>query len=74
MGEVHIYSWGLVSCSVCAPKDMPIEEVTSQVNIELPTGISSQWSNSEDTHFAQGQTNPCVCESNPDRLHYLFTC
>lgn len=74
MSEVMIYSDGLVYCSVCAPKDMPIEEVTTEVNRQQPTGIASQWHLSEDKTFRDGLPNPTPCEVESSRIHYLFNC
>lgn len=74
MTQVQIYSDGLVYCSVCAPKDMPIEEVTTEVNRQQPTGIASQWRLSEDKTFRGGEPNPCPCEADDTRIHYLFDC
>lgn len=74
MNEVMIYSDGLLYCSVCAPKDMPIEAVTNEVNRQQPTGITSQWQLSKDETFKNGEPNPCPCEKDNTRLHYLFNC
>lgn len=72
--EVIVYTSGLVSCSACAPADMPIEEVTRLVNLQTPTGISSQWELSDDDEFALGVPMPCVCDQDASRMHYLFNC
>ena len=72
--SVQVYSWGLVSLSACAPKDMPIADVTREMNAQHPTGISSKWDVSDEKTFASGQPMPCPCESDADRLHYLFHC
>lgn len=73
--NVIIYSWGLVACSACAPKEMDIEEITKQVNALHPTGITSKWKPSKDEKFSDGQTNPCSCDKQPTtRKHYLFNC
>jgi len=74
MKEVEIYSRGIVSCSVCAINELSVEQVTQQVNIDSPTGIQSNWELAEDTHFKEGKTNPCECENDPNRKHYLFHC
>lgn len=71
---VIIYSKGLCHCSVCAPKDLSVEEVVAEVNLIYPTGIFSNWSPSEDKTFATGDPNPCVCQDDPNRLHYLLDC
>ncbi len=72
--KIMVYALGVVSCSVCAPKDMPVETVTAQLNQMQPTGISSAWRLSEDATFKKGEPMPCVCEEDPARLHYLFNC
>lgn len=74
MTKIIVYSKGLVHCSVCAPKDMPREEIVAETNSLNPTGIKHQWYIS-DKAFATGETNPCPCDSEPDsRLHYLMVC
>ena len=73
MNDLVIYSNGLCCCSVCTDIE-DLDELTRRVNEENPTGVESQWSISEDTHFRQGQPNPCQCEKDSNRKHYLFTC
>jgi hypothetical protein len=70
---MNIYSVGIVCMSVCAPKTMTKEEIEKQANLEHPTGISHGWSITEE-NFASGESNPCPCNTNYDRLHYLLTC
>ena len=71
----YVYSSGLACCSVCVPKDFAIEKVEQVVNMENPTGISSRWKVSKDVTFRDGiTTNPCPCEKDPDRIHYLMNC
>lgn len=81
--SIFILAGGLCHCSVCAPADMDLTEVERLTNIELPTGIESNWQFDKDsTHFAKprdanGQpthTNPCVCETDSSRKHYLMVC
>lgn len=74
MNKVMVYTEGLVFCSVCAPKDMPIEQVTKEVNRISPTMIKSDWRLSTDVTFKDGRSNPCVCEVDSARQHYLFNC
>lgn len=68
------YRVGLCHASVCAPKDMPIETVEMQVNADHPTGIDSRWQLDEADHFASGETNPCPCEQDRERQHWLLSC
>lgn len=75
MEKVIIYSQGLISMSVCAEKDLTVEEITEEVNAQNPTGISSDWAYAEGENFNSGETNPCLCNQHPDkRKHYLFHC
>lgn len=73
MSQIYIYANGLVCCSVCAPADMAIEEVTQLVNEQNPTGIHP-WHLSADVTFANGEPMPKPCELNGQRVHYLFNC
>lgn len=72
--SVHVYALGLTACSVCAPGDMPVEQVTELVNQQEPTGISSSWQPDPAPAFRTGQPNPAPCERDPGRMHYLFNC
>lgn len=74
MNEVTIYTWGLCHASVCAPAGMTIAEIERQVNRELPTGIASPWKKDEAPTFANGASNPCPCEQDSARVHYLLSC
>lgn len=74
MAPVYVYSKGLVCCSVCAPGDMDADAVAAAVNREHPTGIDNGWSVSTDETFITGQPNPCPCEDEPSRRHWLLEC
>lgn len=74
MSDVHVYATGLCAASVCAPNDMHPDEVARLTNISRPTGIESQWQLSTDKTFKGGEPNPCVCEQDNTRLHYLMVC
>lgn len=71
--EVVVYQWGLVALSCCAHKDVPIERVTEIVNQKHPTGLDHGWVVSDEP-FRNGIPNPCPCELDENRVHYLFTC
>lgn len=66
------YNIGFVCASICT--NMTVEEATEELNAQHPTGISSQWQPSEDKTFVGGQPNPCPCDQDPNRKHYLFNC
>ena len=71
---VFCLAWGLCACSVCAPAAMQRDAVERAVNLQNPTGISSRWHISEDTHFATGETNPSPCQDVANRTHWLLSC
>jgi hypothetical protein len=72
--NVEPYAIGVLCLSCCAPASMSRKEVKRQVNLAHPTGISSEWDFSSDEHFADGTPNPCACEHDPERMHYLMEC
>ncbi len=75
MSEEHfeIYAVGFVAMSLCTSiKDT--EEIERRANMEQPTGISSGWKISDESHFRSGQTNPCKCEQGMEAMHYLMVC
>ena len=73
MNAVIVYAQGLVCCSACAPLDMQAADVELAVNHQHPTGIASRWSVTDDT-FKGGQPNPCACDTDSTRRHWLLTC
>lgn len=72
-GDVFLYRVGALSMSVCAPGD-EAGAVAVAVNRRHPTGLSHGWSVSTDTHFRCGQPNPCTCEEDAGRKHWLLDC
>jgi hypothetical protein len=70
--DVEIYSEGLLSMSVCSK--LSPEETVARVNQINPSGTENGWQISSDKTFRQGASNPCVCEVDPDRKHYLLNC
>lgn len=72
--HVHIYVSGVVACSVCVPKETTREEIVAAVNAKHPTGLNHGWDIDETPAFSGGQSNPCVCEQDAGRLHYLMVC
>ena len=71
MSDVTISKIGAFSCSVCVPKDMSHTEIVRQIENQYPAGTSNGWMISEDKAFHGGEPMPCVCELNPERLHYF---
>ena len=75
MEEIIVYSIGLCSASVCARNDMSIEQITNEINKRHPTGLNHGWKFAEGEKFAQGNDNPCLCNTNAlTHKHYLFHC
>ena len=73
--KVTPYSIGLLSASVCADNSLTPKEVEAEFNRIHPSGTTMGWGLSGDTHFLQGQPNPCPCDQFPEtRKHYLFNC
>lgn len=72
--KVEIYSSGLCRASVCAPATMAGDDVAKAVNTQMPTGIENRWKISDDPTFKSGQTNPCQCEQDETRKHWLLDC
>ena len=85
MADVNVYSMGMFMASVCAPGDMSGAEVAAAVNeqdadslrgvgLAKHAGNTPQWGVSGDACFRTGQTNPCSCEDDPNRKHWLMEC
>lgn len=72
--EVIIYYTGVIHISVCAPVGLPIEAVCDEANRQHPTGISSRWGRSERHAFVGGEPNPCPCQDDARRQHWLLAC
>jgi hypothetical protein len=75
MKNIQVYSIGLCNLSVCALKDISIEEITEEINKEHPTGLNHGWTFSDHDTFGDGTAMPCPCDTDPEtRKHYLFNC
>lgn len=72
--RVAPYKIGICFASVCAAKDVSVEEIEREVNLAHPTGLDHGWKFSREDHFTLGETNPCRCNTDPDRLHFLLDC
>lgn len=71
---VRVYTFGIVHCSVCAPKDMPREQVETETNLAHPTGLDHGWKIAPDKTFKDGEPNPCPCNDTNDCQHWLMVC
>jgi hypothetical protein len=70
-GQLITLAEGPCYMSVCAPKEWTKEDVEDHV---WPSGTRRGWKVSEDTHFFTGQTNPCPCDLDDTRTHWLMDC
>lgn len=68
------FSTGLTHMSVCALKTLTRKEVVAYANLKHPSGTQFGWTISEEPTFRTGHPNPCVCNDDPERLHYLMIC
>ena len=73
-GEVYIYRLGSFSASVCAPAFAEGEDVAAAVQQRQPAGTDMGWQVSRDATFAEGEPNPCGCEEDAERKHWLLDC
>lgn len=73
MKGIIIYSQGIVAMSVCVYEGTSKKEIEDHVNAVSPTGISTAWRISE-KYFADGKPNPCPCDKESNRRHYLLNC
>lgn len=64
--DFEILHIGLVDAVICTR--LPIEEVTRRLNMESPSGISSQWS------FDGEATNQLPCPDGQGKTHYHLFC
>lgn len=71
--KVVIYKEHMLCLAVCAPKEMSKEELTKMVNDLNRSGTSAGWVVPDGKEF-QGHENPCVCEKDSTRLHYVMVC
>lgn len=71
-GQIIVAPVGLLECVVCAPLGTTREQVEAAANRDLPTGISSGWSVSDEK--IEGQDQPVACLQEADRRHWLLKC
>lgn len=72
--SVTVYTFGLCHCSVCVPAGMKREDIERGADLAHPTGLDHGWSISSDPTFRAGQPNPCICNADTSRQHYLMVC
>lgn len=72
--DVTVYAAGLCHASACAPKGTPVAEIERAANSAHPTGLDHGWRKSDNDTFSGGEPNPCACNDDPDRLHWLLEC
>lgn len=67
---IFIYREGLCYISVCTEKESSPEEIEKFVN----RGNQGNYWKISKREFSSGETNPCVCNRDPNRIHYLLEC
>lgn len=72
--QVHLYSIGIIHASACAPMDTPGLDVIDAANKIHPTGGHPWFIDPDAKTFNSGAPNPCVCNDDPARQHWLLTC
>ena len=72
MADFEVYSVGPCYASVCT--NLSDEVATLRLNLNHPTGISSQWRMSKEKSFQGGLTNPSPCPDHAGNRHILFSC
>lgn len=69
---------GICFMQVCAVREATDEEILQICNQENPSGTSNGWSTvyRGDTDWLgeRFQCAPVVCESNPERAHFIVGC
>jgi hypothetical protein len=64
---VEVFEWlgDPQCCTACAPKEMPPQEVSAQVNLAYPQGDGLEWKEA-----GHGE----ACPENAGRIHLVMTC
>lgn len=72
--KAHVYSYGLVNLSVCAPEEMERAAIEEDINgSAYAAGPGLRWAVSERA-FSDGCANPVRCEQDAARRHWLLSC
>lgn len=72
--SVNVYTQGPFYCSVCVPEGWDRARVEREVNLANPSGTENGWFVAKDPTFKGGQPNPCECDDDPKRRHWLMDC
>ncbi len=73
INKIVVYSNGICCCSVCVPRKFEKQDIEDLVNLKNPTGIESKWRISKE-NFKDGTKNPCDCNVESCKRHFLLTC
>lgn len=71
-GVVEVYATGWFWVTVCAPADMPVQEVIHRVSILRSSKSPAGWKYFDDDTFKDGKANPCSCNKHQGRQHWLL--
>lgn len=69
--------WGIVYCTVCAPKSWSAEKVGYEATLDSPPGTSvNRWVVSEPRERKDNWDgiNQKPCPDDPERVHWLLNC
>ena len=72
--DVRVYAEGIGRASICVLEDQPGADTIVHLNATHHPGTEHGWQVSNDETFRTGEPNPCPCNSDPSRLHYLLDC
>ncbi|GEP12290.1 hypothetical protein [Methylobacterium gnaphalii] len=70
---VQVYARGLLMCSACAPAEMDGPAVAAAVSRDHPSGTELGWAIAKEP-FRDGEPNPCPCNVDAARRHWLLEC
>lgn len=75
--RLYSLSWGLIYCTVCAPKSWSCERVADEKTRMDPPGTSvNRWEVSEPRERSDNWNgiNQMPCPDDPNRIHWLVNC
>jgi len=70
--KVDIYYFAFIRCSVCVPREMPVEAIPKLVNMQKPNEDGMPWKLDLKVTFVAGEPNPSPCHLDPSKLHYCL--
>jgi len=72
---INVIDVGDMMCAVCAPIGMQREVIERRINQHYPPIDGPPWRIAPDLYYeGERLDNPCACESNDQRQHWLLKC